>query len=162
MIEGLKVPCGITIPWYGDGALWGIKVRRAAGEQRYQQVSGGNIRGCLYLADHIQPGLLLVLTEGEFDALTVWQVGWGEVSSASIGSASNCRINRRWFGKLLATPRLLICMDADEAGEKAASEIAILSQAVKRVQVPLGKDLNEFYRLASEETVRDWLKEKYT
>jgi hypothetical protein len=37
----LTVPCGITIPWYADGALWGIKVRRAAGEIRYQQVSGG-------------------------------------------------------------------------------------------------------------------------
>src|SRR5664279_1911396 len=64
-IEGLKVLCGIAIPWYADDALWGIKVRRAAGEQRYQQVSGGNICGCLYLADRIQPGLPLVLTEGE-------------------------------------------------------------------------------------------------
>ncbi len=46
-VDGLKVPCGIAIPWYADGALWGIKVRRAAGEQRYQQVSDGNIRGCI-------------------------------------------------------------------------------------------------------------------
>lgn len=38
-VDGLRVPCGITIPWYGDGVIWGIKVRRAAGEQRYQQVS---------------------------------------------------------------------------------------------------------------------------
>ncbi len=66
----MNVPCGITIPWYAEGALWGIKVRRAAGKQRYQQVSDGNIRGCLYLADHIQAGLPLILTEGEFDTLT--------------------------------------------------------------------------------------------
>src|SRR5579871_2320818 len=77
-VEGLKVPCGITIPWYADGALCGIKVRRAAGEQRYQQVSGGNVRGSLYLADRIKPGLPLFLTEGEFDALTAWQIGWGK------------------------------------------------------------------------------------
>lgn len=56
-------------------ALWGIKVRRAVGEQRYQQVGGGNIKGCLYLADQIQPGLPLVLAEGEFDALTALQIG---------------------------------------------------------------------------------------
>jgi hypothetical protein len=30
----LKVPCGITIPWFAEGAIWGIKVRRAAGQQR--------------------------------------------------------------------------------------------------------------------------------
>lgn len=46
-----------------------------AGEQRYQQVSGGHLKGCLYLADRIQPGLPLVLTEGVFDALTAWQIG---------------------------------------------------------------------------------------
>ena len=157
-IDGLKVPCGIAIPWYADGAIWGIKVRRAAGEPRYQQLGGGNLKGCLYLADQIQPGLPLVLTEGEFDALTAWQVGWGGVSSASIGSASNCRINRRWYGKLLTAPRLLVCMDADEEGEKAAVEISTLSHAVKRVQVPMGKDMNEFYRLASGQAVHDWLK----
>lgn len=157
-IEGMKVPCGIAIPWYADGALWGIKVRRATGEQRYQQVSDGNIRGCLYLADHIQPGQPLVLTEGEFDALIAWQMGWGELSIASIGSASNQHINRRWHGKLLAAPRLLVCMDADEAGEKAASELATLSAAAKRVQIPMGKDINEFYLCAGEQIVGEWLK----
>lgn len=136
-------------------------MRRAAGEQRYQQVSGGNIRGCLYLVDHIQPGLPLILTEGEFDALTTWQIGWSKLSVASIGSASNQRVNLRWYGKLLSAPRLLVCMDADEAGEKAAAEIATLSRAVKRVQVPMGKDMNEFYRLASEQTVHDWLKTQF-
>lgn len=158
-IEGLKIPCGITIPWYADGALWGIKVRRAAGEQRYQQVSGGNIRGCLYLADRIEPGLPLFLTEGEFDALTVWQIGRDKVSVASIGSASNHRMNSRWYGKLLAAPYLLVCMDADEAGKAAASEIATLSRAVKSVQVPTGKDFNEFYLRVGQRTAGEWLKQ---
>lgn len=81
-IDGLKVPCRITIPWYAHGVVWGIKVRRASGEQRYQEVSGGNIKGCLYLADHIQPGLPLVLTEGEFDALIAWQAGKVKLSAA--------------------------------------------------------------------------------
>lgn len=156
-IDGLKVPCGIAIPWYAEGALWGVKVRRSAGEQRYQQVSGGNIRACLYLADRIQPGLPLFLTEGEFDALTAWQLGSGKLSVASIGSASNQRINSRWYSKLLTAPRLLVCMDVDEAGEKAAEEISSLSCAVKRLRVPLGKDMNEFYRLANAQAAYEWL-----
>lgn len=53
-------------------------------------------------------------------------------------------------------------MDADEAGEKAASELVSLSRAVKIIRVPVEKDMNEFYRLANEQTVRDPLKEKYT
>lgn len=48
-------------------------------------------------------------------------------------------------------------MDVDEAGEKAAVEISIISHAVKNIQVPIGKDLNEFYRLASAPVACDWL-----
>jgi len=157
-IGGLKVPCGITIPWYADGALWGLKVRRAAGDIRYQQVSDGNIKGSLYLADRIQPGLPLFLTEGEFDALIAWQAGWGMVSAASIGGAGNRRLNPRWYGKLIGAPRILVRMDADAAGTGAASAVAALSSAVKAVQVPLGKDVNEFYTLAGREAVAAWIR----
>lgn len=36
VIDSLNVLCGILIPWLVDDAVWGIKVRRVAGEQRYQ------------------------------------------------------------------------------------------------------------------------------
>jgi DNA primase len=155
--EGLRVPCGITIPWYADGAIWGIKVRRAAGDLRYQQVNGGNIKGCLYLTDHIKPGLPVLLTEGEFDALISWQVGRGFVCPASIGSAANGHIDPRWYRKLLAAPRILARMDADPAGERAAAAIEALSGAVRRVQVPMGKDINDYYLAAGEDALWDWL-----
>jgi len=156
-IDGLKVPCGILIPWVVEDAVWGIKVRRAAGEQRYQQVSGGNIRGCLYMADRILPRTPLIITEGEFDALIAWQVGWDFARAAAIGSASHARIDRRWYGALLGVPRVVACMDADAAGAGAAAQVAALSGAVKCVQVPSGKDLSEFYQLAGENTVKEWL-----
>jgi len=157
-IDGLKVPCGITIPWHANGAIWGIKVRRAAGEQRYHQVGGGNIKGCLYLADEMQPGLPIFLTEGEFDALIARQVGAGLLCAASIGSSANRRINARWYIKFIAAPRVLARMDDDSAGEGAAAEIEALSGAVKRVQVPVGKDVNDFYLLAGQTAVQDWIK----
>lgn len=126
-IEGLKVPCGVTIPWFADGAIWGIKVRRAAGEQRYHQVGGSNIKGCLYLADDIQPGMPIFLTEGEFDALIAGQAGAGLICPISIGSSANKCINARWFKKFIAAPRILARMDGDAAGEGAASELEALS-----------------------------------
>lgn len=156
-IEGLKIPCGITIPWFADGAIWGIKVRRAAGEQRYHQVGGGNIKGCLYLADDIQPGMPIFLTEGEFDALIAGQVGSGLICPVSIGSSANKRINVRWFKKFIAAPRILARMDDDTAGEGAASEIEALSSAIRRVQVPVGKDVNDFYLLAGPTAMRNWI-----
>ena len=156
-IEGLNVPCGITIPWFASGALWGIKVRRAAGEQRYHQVSGGNIKGGLYLADTIKPGLPILITEGEFDALIARQAGIEMIASAAIGSASNKRINSRWFPKFITAPSILIRMDNDQAGQGASEQIAGLSQATRCIQVPQGKDVNEFYILSRHETVRNWI-----
>jgi DNA primase len=157
-IEGLKVPCGVAIPWFADGVIWGVKVRRAAGDQRYQQVGGGNLAGCLYLADDILPGMPIFLTEGEFDALIAGQAGAGLICPIAIGSAAHKRINARWFPKLIAAPRILACMDDDAAGENAAEEIARLSGAVRRIRVPFGKDVNDFYRLAGASAVQDWIR----
>lgn len=158
-IEGLNVPCGITIPWLTKGAIWGIKVRRLAGDIRYQQVGGGNISGALYLGDEIQPGLPILLTEGEFDALIARQVGAGLISAAAIGSASNRRIDPRWYGKFLSAPSILIRMDDDPAGQGAAAQIRMLSQAARCVQVPVGKDVTEFFLLAGHEALRAWIEE---
>ena len=141
---------------YGaDDSLYSVLL--AAGEQRYQQVGGGNIRGCLYLADRILPRTPLIITEGEFDALIAGQVGWDFARAAAIGSASHARIDRRWYGTLLGVPRVIACMDADAAGAGAAAQLEALSGAVKCVQVPLGKDLNEFYQQAGENGVKEWL-----
>lgn len=155
--NGLTVPCGITIPWYADGMIWGIKVRRAAGQQRYQQVSGGNIKGCLYLADTIQPGLPLMITEGEFDALVVRQTAKDTICVASIGSAANRQINSKWFTKLISAPSILLRMDEDHAGQGAIAQISTLSRAVKCIQVPQGKDVNDFHQLAGHAPVFHWI-----
>lgn len=102
---------------------------RASG-QRYQQVSGDNIKDSLYLSDTILPRLPILLTEGEFDVLIAKQVSNDIVCVAPNGSAANARISSRWFLKLISAPSILICMDVDEAGERAASQILGLSRAV--------------------------------
>jgi DNA primase len=130
--------------------IWGIKVRRSAGQQRYQQVSEGNIKGSLYLADEIQPGLPILLTEGEFDALIARQMGEGLISAAALGSAANKYIDPRWFSKLISAPSILICMDDDEAGQRAREQLRKLSLAARCSQVPQGKDIIEFYKRAGE------------
>lgn len=44
-IDGLNVPCGITLPWFAADALWAVKVRRAAGVPKYRQIAGGTSIG---------------------------------------------------------------------------------------------------------------------
>lgn len=156
-IEGLTVPCGIIIPWYADQLLWGIKVRRAAGQQRYQQVSGGNIKGCLYLVDTIKPGLPLMITEGEFDTLIIRQVANDLVSVVSIGSAANKCINPRWFSKFISAPGILIRMDEDDAGRKVADHIQTLSTAVKSIQVPHFKDITDYFLNVEKNEFLRWI-----
>jgi DNA primase len=79
------------------------------------------------------------------------------VCPASIGSAANGHIDPRWYRKLLAAPRILARMDNDAAGDRAAAAIEALSGAVRRVQVPTGKDINDFYLDAGEDALWDWL-----
>jgi hypothetical protein len=41
---------------------------------------------------------------------------------------------------------------------RAAPEIEALSGAVRRVQVPVGKDVNDFYLLAGPTAIQAWIK----
>lgn len=94
---------------------------------------------------------------GEFDALIVYQAGIGLISSVAIGTATNKRINPHWFPKFITSPRIFIRMDEDQAGQGTSEKIAGLSQATQCIQVPQGKDVNDFYLLSGHEIVRDWI-----
>ncbi|MEQ8676632.1 MAG: toprim domain-containing protein [Aggregatilineales bacterium] len=74
-----------------------------------------------------------MITEGEFDALIIKQVAEEKISTASIGSAVNKRINPRWFSKLISAPSILICMDNDKAGQEAKAYIAQMLQSTKDI-----------------------------
>lgn len=98
-----------------------------------------------------------MITEGEFDVLIVRQVGNDLLSVASIGNAANKRINPRWFVKFISATSILLRMDEDQAGHVAVVQISRLSLAVKCVQVPQDKDINDFYLHTKREDVRGWV-----
>lgn len=155
-INGYLIPCGITIPWIIGGIIWGLKVRRSAGQIKYQQVRGGNIAGALYLMGH--PGEPLIIVEGEIDALSVYQCSMG-ITVAALGSASNARINPRWYGALLRARSLCIMMDDDAAGSKATQALGNLAANARAIRVPEPyHDFNEF--LVNDHTAAEgWIEE---
>lgn len=168
---GLSVPCGIVIPWVIRDTIWGVKVRRAAGDPKYMQVGGGNVKGGLYWAGEIKPGLPLLIDEGEFNVLALWQAmlagGEPRAAAVAIGSTGNAAINLRWYPAIAAAPRAYTRMD-DVSGERAAATLGSLSHAVKPAcfsfdyllpdqDVIKLKDPNEVLVKLGEQALADWI-----
>jgi DNA primase len=50
-------------------------------------------------------------------------------------------------------------MDEDAAGSKALAKLRAISQTVRPVRVPVGKDINDFYQAVGEDGFRAWVME---
>jgi len=143
VIEGLRVPCGITIPWFAADSLWAVKVRRAAGEPKYQQIKGGSAGG-LYGANRLEGRDVALFCEGEFDTLLVHQEANDLVAAVTLGSATN-KLSTRWYAELATCREILVAYDRDLAGKNGAKHLLTLSPRFRRISVPEGKDISEFY-----------------
>lgn len=153
----VRVPAGISIPHYADKKLWAMRVRRAAGDIKYTGIPGGV--KILYGVDNILPTWDLFITEGEFDCLVIDECAGDCVCPVSLCSASNHRIDSRWLHKLVAAQNVWLRVDDDEAGQRAADSLGKFTQCLRLVQVPVGKDVNEFYIKEGFRGVRTWIKE---
>lgn len=110
---------GVVIPWLIDGRFWRINIRRAEGKPKYRGVKGG--ANGLYNADAITRDDIVIMVEGEFDALVIASHVKG-VTPVATGAMSWARV-LRWTS-LVSTSRLaLLAFDVDEngAGDKAAA-----------------------------------------
>ena len=147
----LWLPRGIVIPWLVDGELWGIRIRRPAGEPKYYWIPGGT--PALFNADVLQPGRPAVLVEGEHDALTIAQVAGDMAGVAATGSTHGGR-RTRWLARLRSTPAVLVAYDSDDAGE-AASRYWLDALPNARRWRPYWSDPNDMARDGVD--VRAWL-----
>ena len=98
---GVWLPHGIVIPWYVDGAIWKLTIRRPAGTPKYITVTGS--ANALYNVDTLEPGRMAVLLEGLFDVLVVDQSAGDPV--ASVASGNTCAWRMRWITQLALCSR---------------------------------------------------------
>jgi DNA primase len=152
-LEGLKVPCGITIPWFAADALWAVKVRRATGFPKYVQIAGGSSYG-LYGADYLPYHRLALFCEGEFDVLIARQEVGKWLCPVSLGSASN-RLSARWHAELSGIRNILVAYDNDEAGSKGAEQLLKISPRFHALRLPFAKDISDYYLHGGD--VYEWL-----
>jgi DNA primase len=114
---------GITIPWRDGDRLTRIKIRRWPETQRPPKYAEAFSDRPLIYPDltAIRPGHPLIIAEGEFDALLLAQQ-LPEASVITLGSAS-MQIESAVLSRMLSAPRWYAALDADSAGDVAASKL---------------------------------------
>jgi len=154
-LEGKRIwlPRGIVIPWHMDGQLWQVKFRRPdPSDPKYISVRGGT--PVLYGADTLAAHDVIVLPEGELDAVLLEQHCGDLVGVATLGSASR-RPDALAADHLLGARVILTLCDSDTAGERGADRLAGLMSRAIRVRVPVGKDATDFVKAGGD--LRAWL-----
>ena len=142
------LPQGHVLPWFNRDQVWRIRFRTDDQFNRYKQVAGG--ANALYVVDTIKTSSVVVLCEGEFDALSVasdmerWKrrTGWlHPVSAVATGGVTQARV-LRYVGLLSVAKKVLVAYDSDAAGETASQFwLDVLPNAVRAV--PTKHDLND-------------------
>lgn len=166
------LPRGIVIPGFWQGAPWTIKVRRplpgqALGEyigawapqDGLPEVKFGGPRGgCsvlfrLPLRDHLP---VLVLTEGEWDAMLLWEHAPDLCDAGTIGGAG-AKFDLLDLSLLTRYLAILVVYDDDKAGDQGRRYIAELSERIGRVATipPPAHDLTDFWKAGRD--VRSWV-----
>jgi twinkle protein len=106
----------------------------------------------------------ITITEGELDALSVFQMLGSQYPSVSIRSSGSAGKDcGKVFDYLNSFEKIYLCLDTDEVGRKAAREIASLFDFNKVFEVKLGdlKDANEYLKAGKEKEFRNvWFNSK--
>jgi twinkle protein len=173
---GLGAGDVIKIP-YGNG--W-FKTYRVEEKNPWQQIKPKNSRLPLWRLESIDFGQPWVITEGEWDAMAAYQVGWHNVTSIPDGAVQPAEENPAKSGKLVSVRdawdrissgngQAILALDNDECGDVTKSVlIDIIGRwrccTIEYPEHPKGtglrgrcKDLNEVLQLLGESVLRHTL-----
>jgi len=160
--EWVWLPEGILIPWYADGHLWKLNIRRLSGlrgdDAKYVQIKGS--REGLYNADALRVDEPLVLCESEFDTLSGKQVCHNLAAFVATGATTRARRDR-WLACMGLASRVLVAYDddaPDRNGKRAGDEgaaywVKALPHAFQ--WLPWAHDVNEMLQQGID--IRQWL-----
>lgn len=157
----IYMPQGVLIPCmdYDQAAraeyAWYLKVRQPVGKPKYIMVR--HSQPALYMIQTLDLHTTAVFTEGEFDALLLWQEAQDMVGVTTLGASTNV-LNLATFGfHLLGLQQRLLAYDMDKAGNKATERMAWLQTG--RLVVPAlragDKDITDYYTSGGD--LRTWL-----
>lgn len=119
----------ITIPYIINGHVLQIRGKDMNG--KYFTPPGDQVRP--YNIDSVRNAKSVVITEGEFDALVVEQLGY-----ATIGVPGSTSWQDDWNGYLSEAKRIYACFDRDDSGDRGFERVEkSIGARVKKVLMPL-------------------------
>ena len=149
-----------------SGKIVAQKVRTVSGKQFHCL---GTMKNATLFGQNIFPakGSYITLTEGELDAMSVFQMQGSKYPVVSIkDGATGARSVKDNYEYLDSFDKIVICFDGDEAGKKGAQKIAELlpPKKVSIVKMPPDlKDASEFLKAGKIEEFKNlwWKAEEY-
>jgi DNA primase len=150
----------VCIPVYQFGKIKfieGRSIKNLANQPKYnRQPKNAVVADCLFPIDKIKNTNYVILVEGIFDMLNMWQLGY--TNTLCIFGASNFSKKKLEMIDRLGVTRVDIMMDPDGAGQMAATKIAsaldtknIFSRIIK---LPNGIDPGELTQKQAENCLR--------
>lgn len=117
----------ITIPYLVNGRVVQIRGRaRKDGEAKYKTPSGN--KAMLFNSDATWSADKIVITEGEFDAIVLDQLGY-----AACGVAGASSWKDEWTAYMQDAKQVFLCFDNDKAGSAGAEKVALSIGSKSRV-----------------------------
>jgi DNA primase len=101
---------------------------------------------------------VLLLVEGEWDAMLVWEYAPDLCDSATLGGAS-AKLDLLDLSLLTRYAAILAVYDDDAAGDEARAYIADLQKKIPRLKTipPPAHDLSDYWKSGSEQALRKWI-----
>ena len=127
----------VGFPYYYSGKLVNVKWRTA---YKHMEKEPG-YDSTLYNIDSADMSQPLIITEGEFDCMAAWQIGFTNVISVADGAQT---FKAEWLDDLADAHDILLAFDNDAQGEAGAEKAAgkLGRGRCRRVRLPY-KDFNE-------------------
>lgn len=158
----LWLPRGIVIPWWYQGAIHRLEIRRPVPRKKALKIV--TVRGAanmIYNVDQVRPGQPALLVEGVMNARAVHQVAGDLVVPVALGASTWGREWRSILHLGQARP-VLLCLDADPAGDAAVAWwIEVLGDRAMRWQLPQ-RDPAALLAREGTEPLRQWVVEGLT
>ena len=138
----LWLPAGLVIPWVVNGDVHRLRFRRSdpGDGARYVTASGSSMTPAAW---NLERGAA-VIVESELDGLLLSQETGDFCAVVALGSATS-KTNKESHDLLRAMPIILVSLDTDEAGAKAAWKFwpDTYGKAARRWPTVKGKDASE-------------------
>lgn len=151
----LLIPQGIVIPFFDQGGVHRVRIRRdnpPAGHGRYYWLPGSGTDVAVIGAE----AQAYVVVESDLDALLVVAAAGDLVGAVPLGSVV-VKPKAQADARLVDALCILVALDNDEAGEKAWPWWENQYRRAARWPVPAGKDPGEFVQHAGD--VRAWVRD---